>query len=225
MIKKQYTPNTKDLERLIGPYRPFVWPGQTDPSFDSSKFSRLEQLLIRFDLPENLLSDLYWISVNGLENLKEVDKLTKRAGENLMANIELRNASKILNAAFQAKGGVEIQMFGARGGKAKLSDLTIINLIDKYLSDKVPSLLFEKSDFRKSELFPYCRRIEKYLSVVGVKTVSERHKIIGHMLLFSGVIVSKREKGQSSQYHHDSPDFDEAGLCDVVKTWLKRASK
>lgn len=225
MANQEYNPNTEDLEKFIGGYRPFQWPALTDPPFDDSKFERVLQLIKRFNLPEYLKSDLYWISVNCLENLKEVDKWNTIANQNMKANIELRNASEILNAAFQAKGSVEIQIIGGRGGKVKLSDLTIINLIDNYLRDKVPSLLYEKSDFRGSELFPYCRRIEKYLNVAGVKTASERHRIIGHMLLFSGVIVPKRENGQLGQYDHDSPDFDEAGLCDVVKTWLKRASK
>lgn len=225
MANQKYNPNTEDLEKFIGGYRPFQWPTLTDPPFDDSKFERLMQLIKRFNLPENLKSDLYWISVNCLENLKEVDTWNTIANQNIKANIELRNASEILNAAFQAKGSVEIQIIGARDGKAKLSDLTIINLIDKYLRDKVPSLLFDKSDFRNSELLPYCLKINRYLEVVGKQTTSERHRIIGHMLLFSGVIVPKRENGQLGQYDHESPDFDEAGLCDVVKTWLKRASK
>lgn len=223
---KKYKPNENELRKYLKPFDfPFSLPEHLSNltlPFNNEIFDEIEQLSKDKKLPQELISDCYWIVTEYLYSFQNHSKFQDVSDWNQKRNKQIKDILSFYEDAIIRKEPVLLSIQAGMKSVSVDDPVGISDLMDrmKELSDRIDEEHTQKSTFSKEPLTIGIPSVSNYLSAKGIEFKSSRARIIAYLYSLAEMPMKANVDGERKSLSHDSPDWDEENAKKTVLNYM-----
>jgi|GEM_PF-6305410 hypothetical protein len=223
---KKYKPNENELRKYLKPFDfPFSLPDHLSNltlPFNNEIFDEIEQLSKDKKLPQELISDCYWIVTEYLYSFRNHSKFQDISDWNFNRNKAIKDMLEFYNGAVEMNKPVLLSIKVGKESKAIDDPVGISDLMDrmKELSDRIDEEHTQKSTFSKEPLKVGIPAISNYLSAKGIEFKSSRARIIVYLYSLAEMPMKANVDSERKSLSYDSPDWDEENAMKTALNYM-----
>ncbi len=223
---KKYKPNENELRKYLKPFDfPFSLPDHLSNltlPFNNEIFDEIEQLSKDKKLPQELISDCYWIVTEYLYSFRNHSKFQDISDWNFNRNKAIKDMLEFYNGAVEMNKPVLLSIKVGKESKAIDDPVGISDLMDrmKELSDRIEEEHTQKSTFSKEPLKIGIPAISNYLLAKGIEFKSFRARIIAYLYSLAEMPMKANVDSERKSLSYDSKDWDEENAKKTVLNYM-----
>lgn len=223
----KYKPNEIELRKYLKPFDfPFSLPDHLSNltlPFSNEIFDEIERLSKDKKLPQELISDCYWIVTEYLYSFRNHSKFQKVSDWNQERNKQIKDIIFFYQDAIKSKEHVLLSIQAGMKSVSVDDPVGISDLMDrmKELSDRIDEEHTQKSTFSKEPFKNGIQAISNYLSSKGINVKQSRALIIAYLYSVAGMPLKTNIAGERVPITHDSKEWDDENVMKAALYYMR----